>query len=236
MLNILLVFPDGEIKNLMKYDFESDKNYNIKITSTITEALDLVRENDFDVILSEMKFSDGSGLDFKKKLNEIKDIPTIFVSEINDNIQKVLALEYGADDYVISPFYMLELKARMRAIMRRYSHVSDDSKEISNPNIIKIGAYEFNIVGRRVKIDDIDIGLTGREFDLLFMLISNCNSVFSRQELAQQIWGDKWEGHLRTVDVHIKRLRQKLGEDRAGFVKTKWGEGYYYGEDEGIQI
>ena len=235
-LNILLSFPESNYKKEILYNFSEDPNYKITISNNIAETITRVTENDYDIILLDMNFSDGTGLDLKKKINEIKDIPTIFVTNINDDIQKVLALEYGADDYLVYPFNILELKARIRAVIRRVAKYNDDiNSELEKENIIVFENFEFNIVGRKVRFNGENIDLTGKEFDLLYILVSNPGIVFSRITLAKEIWGKKYFGHLRTVDVHIKRLREKIDDNEGLIIRTKWGEGYYFGnlEDEG---
>lgn len=236
-LKILLSFPESNYKNEILYNFSDDPNYIISNTDTIADSIEKVTNNDYDIILIDMNYSDGTGLDLKKKLNEIKDIPTIFVTDVNDDIQKVLALEYGADDFIVYPFNILELKARIRAIIRRVIKFNEDSNvDADKENIITFGDFEFNIVGRKVSLKGEDTDLTGKEFDLLYILVSNAGRVFSRIDLAKEIWDENYEGHLRTVDVHIKRLREKIFDNEGLIIKTKWGKGYYFGtlEDEGV--
>lgn len=236
-LKILLSFPESNYKNEILYNFSDDPNYIISNTDTIADSIEKVTNNDYDIILIDMNYSDGTGLDLKKKLNEIKDIPTIFVTDVNDDIQKVLALEYGADDFIVYPFNILELKARIRAVIRRVTKFNEDSNvDADKENIITFGDFEFNIVGRKVSLKGEDTDLTGKEFDLLYILVSNAGRVFSRIDLAKEIWDENYEGHLRTVDVHIKRLREKIFDNEGLIIKTKWGKGYYFGtlEDEGV--
>lgn len=172
-----------------------------------------------------MNFSDGTGLDFKKEISKLYSIPTIFVSDESDDMKKILALEYGADDYVVYPFNMLELKARIRAVLRRTK--SDFDSENKNSNIMQIGGFEFNLISRSVKRYGQDVELTGREFELLYALVSNKDKVLSRKELAAKLWEDA-QSHIRTVDVHIKRLREKIKDNESIIIRTKWGEGYYF--------
>lgn len=228
-LKVLLAFPESEYKKEIVYNFSDDANYEIIICDNISETVNKVSKNVFDIVLADMEFSDGTGLDLKKQLNHIKDIPTIFVSSIKDDIQKVLALEYGADDYIVYPFNILELKARIRAVLRRVNVNKPENTENEKENVIIFDDFEFNIVGRKVRLNGEDIDLTGKEFDLLYILVSNPRIVYSRNELAKEIWDESYEGHLRTVDVHIKRLREKINDKDSNLIKTKWGEGYYFG-------
>lgn len=236
-LSVLLVNSDADYINEILYSFESE-NYNFIIAKTIGDAIEKFKNNSIDLTLIDMSYSDGTGLDLKKEMNEVKDVPTIVVTKEAEDIQKVLALEYGADDYVVRPFNMLELKARIRAVLRRTRgyHIIEKEKDESD-RFINIDGFVFNIVGRKVMYGDLDIELTGKEYDLLYILASNKRKVFSREVLAEELWGQEHNSHLRTVDVHIRRLREKLSElgSVSNFIKTKWGEGYFYEEDdEGI--
>ncbi len=230
-LKILLAFPESSYREEIVYNFSSDVNYEINNCSTIEDALKFIQKEEYDIILMDMIFKDGTGLDLKKKMNDIIDIPTIFVTEVNDDIQKVLALEYGADDYIVYPFNILELKARIRAVLRRVAK-NEDKNSVDKDNEIVINNFKFSIVGRMVTLDDEEIDLTGKEFDILYILVSNPGKVTSREDIAKEIWGENYEGHLRTVDVHIKRLREKIDDKESTLIRTKWGEGYYFGNEE----
>ncbi len=232
-LNIILVNPDEDYTEELIYSFETE-NYQIVKSQTVKDAIEKIKKHDYDLALIDMAFSDGTGLDLKKQMNEIKDIPTIVVTQVSEDIQKVLALEYGADDYIVRPFNILELKARIRAVMRRVGESRKKEEEAKQKSqIIESGDFEFNIVGRKVRLRGEDIDLTGKEFDLLFILALNPGQIFSRDQLAEKIWGEDYEGHLRTVDVHIRRLREKIESDEefSQYIQTKWGEGYYFGDE-----
>lgn len=230
-LKVLLAFPESSYREEIVYNFSSDINYEISNCSSIEDALKFVQKEEYDIVLMDMIFKDGTGLDLKKKMNDIIDIPTIFVTEVNDDIQKVLALEYGADDYIVYPFNILELKARIRAVLRRVAK-NEDKNSVDKDNEIVINNFKFSIVGRMVTVDDEEIDLTGKEFDILYILVSNPGKVTSREDIAKEIWGENYEGHLRTVDVHIKRLREKIDDKDSTLIRTKWGEGYYFGNEE----
>ncbi|WP_425538282.1 response regulator transcription factor [Microaceticoccus formicicus] len=232
-LNIILVNPDEVYTEELIYSFETE-NYQITKAVTVKEAIEKIKKHDYDLALIDMIFSDGTGLDLKKQMNEIKNIPTIVVTKVSEDIQKVLALEYGADDYIVRPFNILELKARIRSVLRRVGESKKREEEAKlKAQVIESGDFEFNIVGRKVRLRGEDIDLTGKEFDLLFILALNPGQIFSREQLAEKIWGEDYEGHLRTVDVHIRRLREKIEneEDVEQYIQTKWGEGYYFGDE-----
>lgn len=232
-IKILISLSESDYKDEILYNFKEDANYIITTSETVQETISKFQNKNFDMVLIDMNYPDGNGLDLKKKMNDIKDVPTIFVTNVKDDIQKVLALEYGADDYVVYPFNILELKARIRAVLRRYSKTLDEDEDtIDKENLIIFDNYEFNVVGRKVKINGEDIDLTGKEFDIFFILVSNPGIVYSRVSIAKEVWGDNYEGHLRTVDVHIKRLREKIDDVEGNIIKTKWGKGYYFGKIE----
>ena len=141
-LRILLVFPSNVYKDEIILNFSNDENYEVSECSTIEDALEKLKKGYYDFLLSDMNFADGTGLDFKKEISKLYSIPTIFVSDESDDMKKILALEYGADDYVVYPFNMLELKARIRAVLRRTK--SDFDSENKNSNIMQIGGFEFS--------------------------------------------------------------------------------------------
>ncbi|WP_300408044.1 response regulator transcription factor [Lagierella sp.] len=232
-IKILISFPESNYKEEILYNFAEDTNYSITTSESVQDTLKKFQNKDFDIVLLDMKYEDGNGLDLKKKMNDTRDVPTIFVTNVNDDIQKVLALEYGGDDYLVYPFNILELKARIRAVLRRTNKKLDGSGDnLEKENLIIFDNYEFNVVGRKVKINGEDTDLTGKEFDILFILVSNPGIVYSRVDIAKEIWGNSYEGHLRTVDVHIKRLREKIDDVQGHIIRTKWGKGYYFGKLE----
>lgn len=233
-LKILLVNSDQDFIDNFKYSFKTE-DYTITSTKTIKEAIDAFSKYHYDLAIIDMKYKDGTGLDLKRQMNEVRNIPTIVVSETKEANEVVLALEYGCDDYIVRPFYLLELKARIRSVLRR-SIPNKPTNENSNNkqlNTVKTGDFEFNMLGRKVRINTTDIELTGKEFDLLFILATNKDKIFTRHELAQELWEGVGESNIRTVDVHIRRLREKLTpSDTYKYIKTAWGEGYYFNDDE----
>lgn len=230
-LDILLVYEDDSYAEELMYSFEVE-SYHIMRVKTISSALEKLKEKDYNLAIIDMEYSDGTGLDLKKEMNEIKDVPTIVVTKVSDDIQKVLALEYGADDYIVRPFNILELKARIRAVLRRISTNVEEENQDPN-NIVIADDFEFNFLGRKVKRKGEEIELTGKEFDFLYFLTTHPGQVFTREELANEIWDENYEGHLRTVDVHIRRLREKIDvNEKDSYIQTKWGEGYYFGKEE----
>jgi DNA-binding response OmpR family regulator len=154
-------------------------------------------------------------------------MPIIMLTAKGDDMDKILGLEYGADDYITKPFNILEVKARIKAIIRRSSR--KDAVE-EKPQIIEMNGLKVNQESRRVYRDEAEVNLTAKEFDLLKLLISNPNKVYSRDDLLRKVWGYDYPGDVRTVDVHIRRLREKIERDSGEpeFIHTKWGVGYYF--------
>ncbi len=229
---LLIVNQDQEFVDNFIYSFKTE-DYEIIPAKNIREAMDNLVSNNYDLAIIDMNYKDGTGLDLKRKMNELKDIPTIVVSKNTEPNEKVLALEYGCDDYIERPFYLLELKARIRAVLRRTSKTEAPVEAPKKDDSLSKGLFEFNILGRKVRIEDIELDLTGKEFDLLYILVSNKNKVFTRRDLADELWKGIDESNIRTVDVHIRRLREKLEPTKANkFIQTSWGEGYYFDDSQ----
>lgn len=225
---LLLVNQDKEFVDNFIYSFKTE-DYEITNASNLKEAIEYFRNNIYDLVIIDMIYKDGTGLDLKRKMNEIKDTPTIVVSKSNEPNEKVLALEYGCDDFIVIPFYLLELKARIRAVLRRSARTEVVVNNVERDDSLTKGLFEFNILGRKVRVDSTELDLTGKEFDLLYILVSNKTKVFTRRDLADELWKGIDESNIRTVDVHIRRLREKLESTKASkFIKTSWGEGYYF--------
>ena len=163
-------------------------------------------------------------------IREFSDVPIIMLTAKGEDMDKILGLEYGADDYITKPFNILEVKARIKAILRRNSKndVSRNTKE----NVIEKKGLRLELDSRRVFIDGKEASLTAKEFDLVLLLISNPNKVYSRDELLKTIWGASYPGDARTVDVHVRRLREKIESQPADpkYIHTKWGVGYYFAD------
>ena len=228
-LELLLVFDDDDILEELKYAFDTE-GYNIYVSRSIKEAIEIFKNRKIDFALIDMQYKDGTGLDLKKIMSEVKDIPTIVISTIDNDLKKVLALEYGCDDYIVRPFNILELKARIRAILRRVIQTQKLLEESKNKkqNLVESG-FEFNLIARRVNYLGENIDLTGKEFEFFFILALNPDTIFSRKELAEKVWGKEYESNLRTVDVHIASLRSKL-KGAGKYISTVRNLGYKFGE------
>lgn len=223
-IQLLLAIPDASYSGELKYIFETD-GYAIRETQSIRDAVRALKGQPADLILCDMQYADGTGLTLIEKVREKSQAPMIVVTEVAEDLTKVLALEYGADDFLVKPFNILELKARMRSVLRRSTAVVEQDKRW----IITVGELSLHIIGRQVQYGDQTIELTGKEFDILLALASDPGTIFDRHKLAMTVWNDNFVGDVRTVDVHVKRIRRKFKD--AGVLKpplqTKWGEGYY---------
>lgn len=223
---ILIIDSDKSFIKGLKYSLEQD-NYEIDVVTSGKDVIDKVNKKSYLIILLELEMPDISGLTLCQNIRNISSVPIIFLTSNNDDIKKILALEYGADDYLVKPFNILELKARIKAILRRVNKINEGSR-----HIIEINDFTINSLGRRISFLEKDINLTGKEFDLLYVLASNPGKVFTREELLEKVWGYAYYGDLRTVDVHIRRIREKIEKDPkvAEYILTKWGVGYYFKE------
>ena len=187
------------------------------------EALDKAHSNSYDIILLDVMLPRMDGYEVCKKIREFSDVPIMMLTAKGDDADKIQGLEYGADDYITKPFNILEVKARIKAIMRR-------SKGNENEGIIKDGDITLNTISRRAKIAGRDYNLTSKEYDVLEFLVKNKGTVYSRDELLLTLWGNGHAGDERTVDVHIRRLREKIEPNPKDprYIRTRWGVGYYY--------
>ena len=205
------------------------EGYEVDSASDGKEAYEMILNNDYDLILLDIMLPKMNGLEVCKKVRQDSMVPIIMLTAKGDDSSKVLGLEHGADDYITKPFYMLELKARVKAIFRRINSNKDSDKK-SSLNQLNVDDFKINTVGRKVFLNGDKVSLTAKEFDLLLLLLSNKEKVFSRKDLLEKIWGYEYFGDVRTVDVHIRRLREKIEKDSSEpqYILTKWGVGYYY--------
>lgn len=226
---VLIIDSDKSFVKGLKYSLEQDR-YTVDTINGGKEAIDRINKKDYGLILLDLLLPDESGLNVCKDIRQDSEIPIIVITEKDEDISKILALEYGADDYIVKPFNILELKARIKAVLRRVKYTNST---FSN-QAVKINDFTINTVGRKVNIKDRDINLTGKEFDLFFVLISNPGKVFKREELLDLVWGYGYYGDYRTVDVHIRRIREKVETDSSNnkYIMTKWGVGYYFNKSE----
>lgn len=222
---ILIVDDEPLLVKGLKYSLEQD-GYEIVTAVDGEEALELVNSEKPDLILLDLMLPKIDGLEVCQKIREKLQTPIIMLTAKGEDMSKILGLEYGADDYLTKPFNILELKARIKAVLRRVQ--SPETQVLDR--VIKIDDFTLNTLGRKATIGDQDISLTAKEFDLLLLLASNPGKVYSREELLEIIWGYEYFGDLRTVDVHVRRLREKIEKNSSHpeYILTKWGVGYYF--------
>ena len=191
------------------------------------EALEMARAKEYDIILLDVMLPKLGGFDVCQQIREFSQVPILMLTAKGDDMDKILGLEYGADDYITKPFNILEVKARMKAIMRR---TSQKEEKVQDEDVLENGDLRLEKSGRRCYIQGQEMNLTAKEYELIELLVSNPDKVYSREKLLTLIWGADYPGDVRTVDVHIRRLREKIEENPSEpkYVHTKWGVGYYF--------
>ena len=226
MKRVLVVDDEKLIVKGIKFSLEQD-DMQVDCAYDGEEALNLARQTEYDMVLLDVMLPKLTGFDVCQQIREFSNMPIIMLTAKGEDMDKILGLEYGADDYITKPFNILEVKARIKAIMRRNSK----KPEVSEPVRKKTsGDQSIDCDSRRVYIAGREVNLTAKEFDVLELLVFNPNKVYSRENLLKTIWGSDYPGDVRTVDVHIRRLREKIesnpGEPK--YIHTKWGVGYYF--------
>ena len=193
------------------------------------EALGKIREKNYDMVLLDVMLPKMSGMDVCQAVREFSDVPIIMLTAKGEDMDKILAFDNGVDDYLTKPFNILEVKARIKAILRRNQK---NQREPESNAPLSAGDLSLDIESRRVMLGEREINLTAKEFDILVLLMKNPNKVFSREQLLSAIWENKANeaGDVRTVDVHVRRLREKIEPSPSAprYVHTKWGVGYYF--------
>ena len=228
MKKILVVDDEKSIVKGIKFSLEQD-DMKVEVAYDSETALELAKANHYDMILLDIMLPGFSGLEVCQMIREFSDVPIIMLTAKGDDMDKILGLEYGADDYITKPFNILEVKARIKAIFRRNNR---NVPEQENQKVIETKGLKIDVDSRRVYIDDKEVNLTAKEFELVYLLVSNPNKVYSREQLLKTIWGPSYPGDARTVDVHVRRLREKIEATPADpkYIHTKWGVGYYFHE------
>ena len=228
MKKILVVDDEKSIVKGIKFSLEQD-DMKVEVAYDGETALELAKANHYDMILLDIMLPGFSGLEVCQQIREFSDMPIIMLTAKGDDMDKILGLEYGADDYITKPFNILEVKARIKAIFRRNNR---NVPEQENQKVIETKGLKIDVDSRRVYIDDKEVNLTAKEFELVYLLVSNPNKVYSREQLLKTIWGPSYPGDARTVDVHVRRLREKIEATPADpkYIHTKWGVGYYFHE------
>lgn len=222
----LVVDDEKLIVKGIRFSLEQD-NMEVDCAYDGEEALQMAKENDYDIILLDVMLPKLTGFEVCQQLREFSSVPVVMLTAKGDDMDKILGLEYGADDYITKPFNILEVKARIKAIMRR---TKKRLPEKESRRVVNKGEFHLDCESRRLNIAGREINLTAKEFDLLELMALNPNKVYSRDHLLNAVWGYDYPGDVRTVDVHIRRLREKIEQkpSEPKYVHTKWGVGYYF--------
>ena len=224
MSKVLVVDADANIVKLIKLYLEKE-DYAVVTASNGIEALDVYKRENPSIIVLDIMMPQLDGNGVCREIRKTSDVPIIMLTAKGETFDKVLSLELGADDYIVKPFEPKELVARIKAILRR----SETKNEKSDDKIVQLDKLEVNLVNYELKIDGKTLEIPPKELELLYFLASHPNRVFTREQLLEEVWGFDYFGDSRTVDVHIKRLREKLEGAEANWqLKTVWGVGYKF--------
>ena len=227
-MKILIVDDEKLLVKGIKFNLEQD-GYETETAYDGEEALKIARDKSISLIILDLMLPGIDGLTVCQKIREFSSVPIIMLTAKTEDMDKILGLEYGADDYLTKPFNILELKARIKAILRRVTNQNAPGTK----STLSVGGIDLDYNLRRVKIGNKVIELTAKEFDLCDLFVSNPGKVYSRENLLDIVWGYDYPGDIRTVDVHVRRLREKIEPDAAAptYILTKWGVGYYFKEN-----
>ena len=224
MSRVLVVDDEKLIVKGIKFSLEQD-GMEVDCAYDGEEALEYARKNEYDIVLLDLMLPKIDGINVCQQIREFSDMPIIMLTAKGDDMDKIMGLEYGADDYITKPFNILEVKARMKVIMRR---TGKNAKKAEQSRYIESGDLKMDKDGRRLYICGKEVNLTAKEFDVLELLVLNPNKVYGRDDLLNIIWGYDYPGDARTVDVHIKRLREKIKDHNNWGLSTVWGIGYKF--------
>ncbi len=221
---ILVVDDEKLIVKGIKFSLEQD-GMEIDVAYDGEEALNLIKKNDYDLAVLDVMLPKMDGLQVCREVREFSQMPIIMVTAKGEDMDKIMGLEYGADDYMTKPFNILELKARIKAVLRRTTAAKTEKAPVKNQ--IQIRDLLIDLDSRRVFVDGKEAFLTAKEFDLLELLMKTPGKVYSREKLLDTVWGFDYPGDVRTVDVHVRRLREKIEKKPSApeYIFTKWGFG-----------
>ncbi|MBR0407174.1 MAG: response regulator transcription factor [Clostridia bacterium] len=222
---ILLVDDEPLIIKGLRFTLEQE-GYEILTAADGEEALEVFHSEPVDLVLLDVMLPKLDGIQVCQRIRETSNVPILMLTAKGEDMDKILGLEYGADDYMTKPFNILEVKARIKTVLRRVAQPAPNEEK----KIIRVHDMEVNIVNRSVTLGGKEVRLTAKEFDLLQLFITNRGKVFSRETMLETVWKYDYMGDARTVDVHIRRLREKIERNTAQpeFIFTKWGVGYYF--------
>lgn len=223
---VLVVDDEKLIVKGIRFSLEQD-DMEVDCAYDGEEALEMAKKKKYDIILLDIMLPKLTGLEVCQQIREFSSVPIVMLTAKGEDMDKILGLEYGADDYITKPFNILEVKARIKAIMRRISRKEEKETVLK---VLEAGEMRLDQESQRVYIASREINLTAKEFDVLELLMLNPNKVYGREKLLSLVWGVEYPGDVRTVDVHIRRLREKIetNPSEPKYVHTKWGVGYYF--------
>lgn len=223
---VLVVDDEKLIVKGIRFSLEQD-GMEVDCAYDGEEAFEMAKANSYDMILLDIMLPKMDGFEVCQQIREFSNVPIVMLTAKGDDMDKILGLEYGADDYITKPFNILEVKARIKAIMRRTGNTKPKEE---NSKVVESGDLRLDCESRRLFIAGKEVNITAKEFDLLELLVTHPNKVYSRENLLNLVWGYEYPGDVRTVDVHVRRLREKIeaNPSEPRYVHTKWGVGYYY--------
>ena len=228
-MRILVVDDEKLLVKGITFNLEND-GYEVDGAYDGQQALELFQKNEYDLIILDLMLPIYDGLSLCRKIRETSEVPIIMLTAKGEISDKILGLEYGADDYMTKPFDILELKTRIKTILRRSTRTAKSENQVES--VLHAKDLRVDLIKRTVEIRDKNPDLTAKEFDLFVMLMRNAGTVFSRDKLLENVWGYGYPGDIRTVDVHIRRIREKIerGDANPEYIMTKWGVGYYFSD------
>jgi DNA-binding response OmpR family regulator len=223
-LKILVVDDEKLLVKGMKFNLENE-GYEVECAYDGAAAVELARNGHFDLVIMDVMMPEMDGIEACQHIREFSNVPVIMLTAKSEDADKLMGFESGADDYLTKPFNILELKARVRALLRRAA-----GTQRSAGTVLTVGDLALNTEERSASKGGTTVELTAKEYDLVELLMRNPRRVYSRENLMNVVWGYSYGGDYRTVDVHIRRLREKLETDPAQpeYILTKWGVGYYF--------
>ena len=223
-MKILVVDDEDLLVKGIRFNLQND-GYEVITGSNGLEAVQLAQSQQPDLIILDVMMPEMDGLTACAQIRETSNVPIILLTAKTEDMDKLIGFDQGADDYITKPFNILELKARIRALLRRANQVTETA-----PNKLTVGSITLDLDGRNAYRSGMPVDLTAKEFDVIEFLMRNPNRVYSREALLDTVWVYEYRSDIRTVDVHIRRIREKLEENPADpqYIMTKWGVGYYF--------
>lgn len=230
-MNVLVVDDEKLIVKGLAFSLEQDGN-KVDCAFDGKEAIEKIKSGSYDIVLLDLMLPFVDGISVCKEVRKFSLVPIIMLTAKGEDADKIMGLEVGADDYVTKPFNVQEVKARMNAVLRRVQKNDNGKSKESGSSVIERGSIVLDVLNRRCNIKGTEYNLTSKEFEVLALLLSNPGQIFSRDKLLNLVWGNEYPGDARTVDVHVRRLREKIEPDPGEpiYVHTKWGVGYFYKE------